>query len=317
MAGPLLFALFVAVSVFMAFVALWRLTDRADPIEARLKEYGVSGELAVAAPPVGGRGRAPGGMGGFSLGRSSLGAGLAELLTRADVPMTAAEYALIILGAALLGLLLGWWRLGILIGLVFALTFAYLPIFYLRRRESRRRQHFTEQLPDILSLLVGSLRAGHGLNQALERVAGQVPPPAAVEFTRLIRAVSLGVPVQQGLNDMTHRVGSDDLDLIVTAMNVQFEMGGNLAQTLDTIGDTIRDRIRIKREIQVMTSQQRLSGIILVAIPPALVVMMSIINPEYMSRLFDPGITRILLVLAILSQVLGILIMRRILDIEV
>jgi tight adherence protein B len=317
MAGPLLFALFVAVSVFMAFVALWRLTDRADPIEARLKEYGISGELAVAAPPAGGRRRAFPGMGSVSLGRSSLGAGLAELLTRADVPMTAAEYTLIILGAALLGLLLGWWRLGPLFGVIFAVAAAYLPVFYLRRRESRRRQQFTEQLPDVLSLLVGSLRAGHGLNQALERVAGQVPPPAAVEFTRLIRAVSLGVPVQQGLNDMTHRVGSDDLDLIVTAMNVQFEMGGNLAQTLDTIGDTIRDRIRIKREIQVMTSQQRLSGIILVAIPPVLVVIMSIINPEYMRRLFDPGITRILLVLAILSQILGILIMRRILEIEV
>lgn len=317
MAGPLLFALFIAVSVFMAFVAFWRLTDRADPIEARLKEYGVSGELAVAAPPVGGGPRALAGLAGVSLGRSSLGARLADLLTRADVPMTAAEYTLIILGAALLGLLLGWWRLGLLIGIVFAVTFAYLPIFYLRRRESKRRQAFTEQLPDVLSLLVGSLRAGHGLNQALERVAGQVPPPAAVEFGRLIRAVSLGVSIQQGLNDMARRMGSDDLDLIVTAMNVQFEMGGNLAQTLDTIGDTIRDRIRIKREIEVMTSQQRLSGIILIGIPPVLVVIISIINPEYMRRLFEPGITRILLLLAIVSQVLGILIMRRILRIEV
>lgn len=317
MAGPLLFALFVAVSVFMAFVAIWRSTSHPDAIEARLREYGVAGELAAPAPATGSGRRSWAVSGSAPWPGSGIGGRLADLLGRADVPMSSAEYTLIILGAALAGLVLGWGRLGLPIGIIFALLFAYLPIFYLRQRESRRRQRFTEQLPDILSLLVGSLRAGHGLNQALERVAAQVPPPAAVEFGRLIRAISLGISVQQGLNDMARRVGSDDLDLIVTAMNVQFEMGGNLAQTLDTIGDTIRDRIRIKREIQVMTSQQRLSGIILIAIPPALVLIMSVINPDYMRRLFDPGLTRILLGVAILSQMLGLLIMRRILDIEV
>jgi tight adherence protein B len=202
-------------------------------------------------------------------------------------------------------------------GIVFAMLLAYAPIFYLRTRESRRRQRFVEQLPDILSLLVGSLRAGHGLNQALERVAGQLPPPAADEFGRLVRAVSLGLSVQKGLNDLAHRIGSDDLDLVVTAMNVQLEMGGNLAQTLDTIGDTIRARIRIKREIQVMTSQQRLSGLILVAIPPLLAIILSIVNPNYMRQLMEPGLTRLLLVAALVAQVIGFVIIRRILDIKV
>lgn len=317
MAGSLLFALFVAVSVFMTFVAFWRLTDRHDPVEARLKEYGVSGELVAPVPVADRRRPVMPGIGSVSLGRSSQVARLAELLTRADVPMTATEYLLIILGAALVGFLLGWWRLGLVSGIVFAMLFAYSPIFYLRTRESRRRQHFVEQLPDILSLLVGSLRAGHGLNQALERVAGQLPPPAADEFGRLVRAVSLGVSVQKGINDLAHRIGSDDLDLVVTAMNVQLEMGGNLAQTLDTIGDTIRDRIRIKREIQVMTSQQRLSGLILVAIPPFLAIILSIVNPNYMRQLMEPGLTRLLLVAALVAQVIGFVIIRRILDIEV
>ncbi len=317
MAGSLLFALFVAVSVFMAFVAFWRLTDRHDPVEARLKEYGVSGELVAPMPVVDGRRPVMPGIGSVSLGRSSQVARLADLLARADVPMTATEYMLIILGAALAGFLLGWWRLGLLSGIVLATLFAYSPIFYLRARESRRRQRFVEQLPDILSLLVGSLRAGHGLNQALERVAGQLPPPAADEFGRLVRAVSLGLSVQKGLNDLAHRIGSDDLDLVVTAMNVQLEMGGNLAQTLDTIGDTIRARIRIKREIQVMTSQQRLSGLILVAIPPLLAIILSIVNPNYMRQLMEPGLTRLLLVAALVAQVIGFVIIRRILDIKV
>lgn len=317
MAGSLLFALFVAVSVFMAFVAFWRLTDRHDPVEARLKEYGVSGELVAPVPVVDGRRSMMPGIGSVSLGRSSQVARLADLLTRADVPMTATEYMLIILGAALAGFLLGWWRLGLMSGIVFAMLFAYSPIFYLRTREARRRQRFVEQLPDILSLLVGSLRAGHGLNQALERVAGQLPPPAADEFGRLVRAVSLGLSVQKGLNDLAHRIGSDDLDLVVTAMNVQLEMGGNLAQTLDTISNTIRARIRIKREIQVMTSQQRLSGLILVAIPPFLAIILSIVNPNYMRQLTEPGLTRLLLVAALVAQVIGFVIIRRILDIEV
>lgn len=317
MAGPLLFALFVAVSIFMAFIALWRLTDTADPIEARLHEYGVTDELAVSSDSRVGRRRGRIGRGGVSLGSSSIGLHLTDLLTRADVPMTAAEYTLIILGAALAGLFLGWWRLGILVGIAFALLSAYVPIVTLRRRESKRQRRFAEQLPDVLSLLVGSLRAGLGLNQALERVAAQVPPPAAVEFGRLVRAVSLGMSVQHALNDLARRVGSDDLGLVVTAMNVHFEMGGNLAQTLDTIGDTIRDRIRIKREIQVLTSQQRLSGLILVAMPPLLAFGLAILNPDYMRQLLEPGLTRLLLLGALIAQIVGFIIIRRILEIEV
>ena len=108
-----------------------------------------------------------------------------------------------------------------------------------------------------------------------------------------MRAVSLGLPVTRALNEMADRSGSDDLDLVVTAINVQHELGGNLAQTLDIIGETVRDRIRIKREIEVLTAQQRLTGYVLALLPVGLGIILYLMNPEYMKQLFDPGITRV------------------------
>jgi len=172
-------------------------------------------------------------------------------------------------------------------------------------------------LPEVLTLLVGGLRAGHGLSQALETIVEQVGPPASTEFGRAMRAVELGLPVQRALNDMAERVGIDDLDLVVTAINVQYEMGGNLAQTLETIGETVRDRIRMLREIRVLTAQQRLTGYVLAAWPLAVAVMLFILSPEYMSRLFQPGWVRLLPIAAVIMQMAGFLVIRRIMDIEV
>jgi len=123
--------------------------------------------------------------------------------------------------------------------------------------------------------------------------------------------------VQQALSDMADRVGTDDADLVVTAINVQYEMGGNLAQTLEIIGETIRDRIRIKREIRVLTAQQRLSGYVLAVLPVVLAILLFIMRPEYMSRLFEPGWVRLLPVTAVIMMIAGFLVIRRILDIEV
>lgn len=116
---------------------------------------------------------------------------------------------------------------------------------------------------------------------------------------------------------MADRVGTDDVDLVVTAINVQYEMGGNLAQTLEIIGETVRDRIRIKREIRVLTAQQRLSGYVLAVLPLILAALLFMLRPQYMSRLFEPGWIRILPVAAVLMMIAGFLVIRRILDIEV
>ena len=140
-----------------------------------------------------------------------------------------------------------------------------------------------------MTLLVGGLRAGYGLNQAIDTLVQQMPAPSSTEFVRVMKAVSLGVPIQRALKDMATRVGSDDMSLVVTAISVQYEMGGNLANVLESISQTVRERIRITREIQVLTAQQRLTGYILAGFPVFLAVALTMIKPDYFVPFFEPG----------------------------
>jgi tight adherence protein B len=257
---------------------------------------------------------------GFGLGRR-----IAYALARADVPLTAAEFSLIVLIAGATGFLVGTFRAASVLGpgwrpvagLMLGMAFAALPIAYLQLKRRQRQRQLTEQLPDLLTLLVGSLRAGHGLSQALEVVVQEVQPPAKTEFARVMRAVSLGTPIQTALHDMGDRVGIDDLDLIVVAITAQHEMGGNLAETLETIGETVRDRINMLREVRVLTTQQRYTGYILAVLPIVTGAIIFTINPSYMRGLFEPGWVRLLPVTAVLLQIIGFIIVRRIVDIEV
>jgi len=131
-----------------------------------------------------------------------------------------------------------------------------------------------------------------------------------------MRAVELGMPVDQALNEMAERVGLDELDLVVTAIVVQHEMGGNLAQTLEVIGETVRDRIRMLRQVRVLTAQQRLSGYVMSILPVALAFIFYLMDPAYILRLFQPGWIRLLPAAAVVLQVVGFLVIRRIVDIE-
>jgi tight adherence protein B len=145
----------------------------------------------------------------------------------------------------------------------------------------------------------------------------QIPDPAKTEFARAMRAVRLGMPVQRALRDMAQRVGSDDLDLVVTAITVQYEMGGNLAETLETIGSTVRERIELLREVRVLTAQQRLTGYILAGWPLVMAVLLFMLNPEYVGQLFQPGWIRLLPAAALVMQLIGFVVISRIVDIEV
>ena len=319
MVGPLLFGLLVALAVLIGFVALWRTVRSRDPVEARLQEYGLGGQQDVgadsdadtAAPgrPWSGANRL---LTGFGLGPR-----LAAALARADLPLTAAEFMLIVLGAGGVGFLLGTLRLGPALGLALGAFCGYLPFLYLRIAQSRRRRALTDQLPQVLTLLVGGLRAGYGLSQGLAMLVKQLPAPSSTEFGRVTRAIELGMPVQRALSQMAERVGSDDLALVVTAINVQYEMGGNLAQTLEIIGETVRERIHMLREIRVLTAHQRFTGYVLAAVPLALALLRFVRSPEALGRLAEPGMTRYLVVGAVLMQVAGFLVIRRIVDIEV
>jgi tight adherence protein B len=312
---PLLFALLVALAVMIGFVALWRLTAKEDPVDVRLKQLGVTAELTARKAPDAATNHLPTVtrlLNGFGLGP-----GLANALTQADISLTAAEFALVslVLVAGLAAI--GWWRGGIVLGLLLGVTAALLLLAYVRMRQGRRKRAFTDQLPILLTMLVGALRAGYGLTQALDTIRPQLPALTSVELGRAMRAVNLGLPVTRALDEMADRAGSDDLALVVTAINVQHELGGNLAQTLEIISETVRDRIRIKREIQVQTSQQRLTAVILAFLPTATAILLFFMNPTYMKELLAPGITRLMVAAAIILQIVGFLIMRKIVDIEV
>ena len=325
--SPFLFGFLVAVAVLIAFVATWRIVEWGDPTGKRLQEYADRPEEVDVEDPERRRHRQRRRqslvmrvLGGFGFGP-----GLATALVRADIPLTVSEFVLIQLAVAAVGFLVGVVRIGPalgpavgpLAGLVLAVVFGAIPWIYIQVKQARRRRVITEQLPDVLTLLVGSLRSGQGLSQAIGILDDEVPPPAGDEFGRVNRAMELGKSVQDALWDMAQRVGSDDLDLVVTAITVQYTMGGNLAETLETIAKTVRDRINLLREIRVLTAQQRYTGYVLALLPLITGILLFIVNPEYMGRLFEPGMVRIMPAAAVLLQIVGYIFMNRIVDIEV
>jgi len=318
MAAPLLFGFLVSLAVLTEFVALGRILSARDPIQLRLREHEPTiSLLAVEAEPRLSWQRRVVRLVSRLIQRFNLGPRLTAQIARANLPLTAGELTTIILVAALLGFMLGTWRFGVILGLPMAAILGYLPILYVRSAGRQRQQAFTEQLPDVLTLLVSALRAGFGISQVLQAVIEQLPEPASKEFEQVMRMVALGLPVTRALNEMVERIGTGEAELMVTAINIQYDLGGNLAQTLETIGQTIRDRIRIKRELQTLTAQQRLTGLIVALVPVGIALAISVINPQHFGRILAPGLMRILLVYGVASQVMGYLVIRKMLDLEV
>jgi tight adherence protein B len=165
----------------------------------------------------------------------------------------------------------------------------FLPSFYVRRQQKKRLTRFNDQLSDMLNLMVNGLRAGYSIMQAMEAVSKELPSPISDEFHRVVQEMQLGIPMEKALDNLFRRIPSDDLDFVITAINVQREVGGNLSEILDTISFTIRERVRIKGEIRVLTAQVRTSGRAMALIPVFLVVFLWFLNPEYMGSFFDKG----------------------------
>jgi len=244
--------------------------------------------------------------------------GITENLVQADLKLTATEYLFILLGTTMLGGLIGFAvsRQPISAFVAGVLSF-FVPGIFVSWRKSKRRRDFADQLADALAQIAGSLRAGHGLAQSLDTVSRQLPPPAGDEFLRVVRETQLGQPLTVALGHLIERIKNDDLVMVVASININRQIGGNLADILETAAETIRERVRIRREIQVLTAQQRISGYVLVVLPIALSAILMIINPTYQMRLFTPGPTLCIPIGAGLGIVVGFLIMQRIVDIEV
>jgi|YNPBryantNP2012_1023418.scaffolds.fasta_scaffold04928_4 tight adherence protein B len=320
MIGALLFSVLLAVAVFLLFMALGRWLSTIEPLDERMEQLNaLAGQYGSEQVEAAGQPTASGPLAGLTQALSglSLSRRLAGMLSRTDLPLTAAEFVLIMIGLAAVGFVIGAMRFGFLAGVGIGLIAGYLPVFYANNQIARRRARFADQLPDAITLIVGALRTGYGLLQAFEMLVTQMPAPMSVELARVVRMVGLGVPMQRALVEMTRRMQNDDLDLVVTAINVQYELGGNLAQTLETITETIRDRVRIKREIRSLTGQQRATAYLLAIMPVATGAILYVLNPSYIGRLFEPGLIRILPIGAIVMEVMGFMIMRKIIAIEV
>lgn len=243
-------------------------------------------------------------------------------LARADVKMTVGEFLAIRSVAGFVGLLFGVFLgrgapgLAIVLGILVAILGWMVPSIYLKMKAGRRQKAFVNQLGDTIGLMANSLRAGYSLLQTMELVSREAPSPMSDEFRRVVREVGLGVSPQVALNNLMRRVPSEDLDLMVSAINIQHEIGGNLGQILDIIGETIRERVRIQGEIAVLTAQQALSGNVIAAMPLALAGALFVINPEYMNGvLVWPWIC--IPIGAAILLVIGYTIMRKITQIEV
>jgi tight adherence protein B len=200
----------------------------------------------------------------------------------------------------------------------------WLPRFYLGRRQKGRLKHFNEQLPDTITLLANSLRAGSSFLQGMELVTREARPPISEEFARVVREMNLGLGLQPALGNLVRRVASEDLELMVTAINIQSQVGGNLATVLDAIAFTIRERVRIQGEIQTLTAMQRYSGYVIVLLPVGLAGLLFVISPTYMTpmlerppELFGLPMGIVLFMLGGLSMGIGWLFIRRIVDIKV
>jgi len=169
-----------------------------------------------------------------------------------------------------------------------ALIGFFIPRFYVTGQQNKRLVRFNDQLADMLNLMVNGLRAGYSTMQAMEVVSKELPSPICDEFRRVVQEMQLGVNMEKALDNLLRRIPSDDLDLVITAINVQREAGGNLAEILDTISDTIRDRVRIKGEIRVLTTQVMYSGRFLSLLPIIVMGILYVLNPDYMMEFFKP-----------------------------
>jgi len=311
-----------AMAGFSIIVVFWgvarTISGESDLIQIRLGRYtareaespSLSGEMEQKAPPiVAGLNRA--------IAQQSFGQRMATDLARADLRLTVPEYFLFNVACILIGFLIGLLLFRNVLAIVGGLLGFYIPRLYVNMRQRRRLIAFNNQLGDTITLLANSLRSGYSLLQSMETVAKELAPPASEEFGRVVREIGLGLSNEEALNNLLRRVNSDDLDLMITAVNVHHEVGGNLSEILDTIGHTIRERVRIKGEIRTITAGQRASGYIIALLPFVLGAFLFMVNREYMSVLFEDQCGLAMLIAAAMGMIAGFFIIQRIVAIEV
>ena len=242
---------------------------------------------------------------------------LSEDLARAGLNITAPEYLLMRIGVVALGALIGLFRFGVSVGPLILGAVGYvippLVVAYLQRR---RQSQFNDQLTGMLQLFSNSLKTGYAIDRALETVADKSQPPVSTEFERVAAEITLGTSVEDALSSLLLRINSPDLEFIVTAVLLHIRVGGNLAEVLDNISDTLRDRLQTKRDMRVLTAQSRASATIITGLPILLALGLYVFVPGYYAPMTSTWIGYALLVFAGAMIVVGNLLIRRMTSLE-
>ncbi len=241
----------------------------------------------------------------------------AMIIKQADLPITFEELFVIkVMAASSLGILVAALTKNPVIVIMLVLFIWILPIFIIESRKKKKIKLFDEQLNEGLVMITNALKAGYSFLQALAVAAEETQNPFAKEFKGLLKELSLGIPLEDGLNNLAERVPSEDLKLIINAILIQKDVGGNLSEILENIGETIRERQRIKNEVNTLTAQGKLSGLIIMVMPFFLGIIIYFFDNDYILTLFNTLLGRFLLVFALVNQGIGWIFIRKIIKIE-
>jgi len=248
---------------------------------------------------------------------------LRAFLEQADVPLTPSKFALVTGGAGMAGCVVALLlpALGVAVhpgfAPLFGIVFAVCPFIYVFWKRKSRLNKFAKQLPEALELISRALRAGHSLGSGLSLVAEEIGAPLGKEFARCYEEQNFGIPLEEALEEMTQRIPNLDLQFFATAVILQRQTGGDLAEILDKIGHLVRERFKIYGQVAALTGEGRLSGIVLLALPPVLAVVMYRLNPEYVMLLFTDPMGNRMLAAACVMQFIGALVIKKIITIKV
>jgi tight adherence protein B len=246
------------------------------------------------------------------------GASLSTLIEQSGVKTTASAVLLISIGVGVVFGLLGLlFTHQVIVAIVAGLFGLGVPTLFLMYKRSVRMKKFEEQFPESLDLLARALRAGHAFQTAMGMVAEELPDPVGTEFRKSFEQQKFGLPLKEALNSLAERVPHMDVRFFVTAVQIQRETGGNLAEILDNLANVVRERFKILRQVRVHTAHGRFTGYVLLALPAALAIALSFISPDHMKTLFEARMGRQMIMGAIVMQTIGFIWIRRVIKIEV
>lgn len=242
---------------------------------------------------------------------------LETYMQQADLPFRGADFLVLLCLVGMISGLAGALLLQhVAAGLVVGIGAVAACLFWLRFYIHRRRSAFAYQLGDALTMMSNAMRAGFSFDQAMELIGHEMTPPISSEFMKVLMATQLGSDLETALGQLEQRIPSKDLSLVITAVLIQRQVGGDLSRILDIVAETIRERIRMQREVRTLTAQGRLSGYVLVGLPFAFAGLMTVVNPDFMKPMLTESLGRVLIVMGLVLDGIGLMIIRKLIRVE-